>query len=171
MRRLFTALLLALCIAPARALSYSEWIADFPSLSGEAAAPSADPDGDGMANLLEFALDGLDPTVMNSRAGVTVCYQQTRNEDGTYNTPALALTKAQRTAAASLHAVLRWKPRAGIEGVVFVPQTSQEDLQRWGWGDSAVTEWDSDGYRWARADSDALVWKDRAFMRLKVELP
>lgn len=34
------------------------WIANFPSLSGPTAAKAADPDGDGLTNFEEFALDG-----------------------------------------------------------------------------------------------------------------
>ena len=169
MRRLVTVILLALCIAPARALSYSEWIATFPSLTGDASAAGADPDGDGIANLIEYALDGMDPTSVNT--GATDVFLQVRAEDGSYEEPAQAVTPAERAAAASLHVVVRWKPRAGTEGVAVVPQTSQKDLQHWGWGDSAIVEWDSGGYRWARAKSDAKVWAERAFIRLKVVLP
>jgi hypothetical protein len=42
-------------------LSYQNWITNYP-LTGEDAAPHADPDGDGIVNLLEYAF-GMDPTV------------------------------------------------------------------------------------------------------------
>ncbi len=41
--------------------AYDDWIASFPSLSGASAEMSADPDGDGLTNLEEFAFDS-DPT-------------------------------------------------------------------------------------------------------------
>ncbi len=37
---------------------YLPWIANFPTLSGEATAKGADPDNDGLTNLEEFAFDG-----------------------------------------------------------------------------------------------------------------
>lgn len=40
------------------ASSYDLWIAGFPALTGDATLPGADPDGDGVANLLEFVLGG-----------------------------------------------------------------------------------------------------------------
>lgn len=169
MNKLATFLLLAMLAGPARALSYAEWVGQFPSIAGEAAAPGADPDADGLANAVEYALDGMDPTSANT--GATDVFLQVRAEDGSYEEPAQAVTPAERAAAASLHVVVRWKPRAGTEGVAVVPQTSQKDLQHWGWGDSAIVEWDSGGYRWARAKSDAKVWAERAFIRLKVVLP
>ncbi len=42
-------------------LSYQSWLTDY-NLTGDAAALSADLDGDGVANLLEYAF-GMDPTV------------------------------------------------------------------------------------------------------------
>jgi len=44
---------------------FPAWIAGFPSLTGGAAAKSADPDGDGRSNLLEFALNGNPTTGVN----------------------------------------------------------------------------------------------------------
>ena len=164
-------LLLAFAISHSSfALSYADWIATFPSITGEAAAPSADPDGDGLANLLEYALADLDPTAKNP-PGVTDPFIVLRAADGTYAAPAQSASQAERDASASMHIALRYKPRAGIEGVVFVPMTNQRDLNHWGWGDSAIAEWEADGYRWARALSDCKKWAERAFMRLRVEMP
>ncbi len=154
----------------ASAISYQDWIAIFPSITGEAAAPSADPDGDSLSNLLEYALDGLDPTARNE-PGVTSPFIVLRAADGTYAAPVQAALAAERAAAASVHIALRYKPRAGVEGIAFVPMTNQRDLNHYGWGDSAIVETEADGYRWARAKSDCKKWAECAFMRLRVEMP
>jgi hypothetical protein len=57
---------------PPPALSYQSWAAEH-RLTGPDAAPEADPDGDGIVNLLEYAF-GLDPTV-NSSSGLPVLDQ------------------------------------------------------------------------------------------------
>lgn len=59
-------LLLALALVPGRALTYAEWIGTY-GLSPEDAAPLADPDSDGMVNLMEFALAGGDATVFTTQ--------------------------------------------------------------------------------------------------------
>ena len=57
---------LQLSVAPAS--SYSTWIANYPSLTGSAALPTATPKGDGLTNLVKYAL-GLDPTVAHGAVG------------------------------------------------------------------------------------------------------
>ncbi|MGC4115202.1 MAG: proprotein convertase P-domain-containing protein [Myxococcales bacterium] len=47
--------------------AYAKWLATYPTLTGDAALRSADPDADGLNNLLEQAL-GTDPTSAASRA-------------------------------------------------------------------------------------------------------
>ena len=37
--------------------NYAEWVADHPGLSGDGAAAGADPDGDGIPNAMEYAMD------------------------------------------------------------------------------------------------------------------
>jgi autotransporter-associated beta strand protein len=46
-------------------IGYVPWIAGFPTLTGDAALPTADPDNDGVANLLEFVLGGT-PTMSDA---------------------------------------------------------------------------------------------------------
>lgn len=163
------ALVLLLSAPSARALTYAEWIAGYPALTGSSAMETADPDGDGFNNLLEFALSGGDPTVPNGPAMATKLYLQTRNADGSYNAPALKISNAERAAAASIHGVIRYQPREGVAGIRFVPMTNQENLKDWGWGPSAFIEWTDSGYSYARSIADMRVWKGRSFLRIKVE--
>lgn len=48
---------------------FASFMAGFPSLTGADALPGADPDGDGVSNLLEYALNGFDPTLPNAGPG------------------------------------------------------------------------------------------------------
>jgi hypothetical protein len=156
-------------LSTASALTYSEWIAGYPSLTGASALATADPDGDGIPNLMEFALDGLDPTFGNTQP--TVFMRQVRNTDGTYATPTTGrILSSDLSSAASVHGVLKYKKRAGVTGLLYIPQTNQKNLNDWGWGDSAITEWTDSGYTYARTISDMKVWDGRGFMRLKVEV-
>ena len=159
-------------LSEARALTYAEWIAGYPSITGNATLATADPDGDTITNLMEYALDGMSPTAFSGNSpSLPKVYFSLRAEDGTYGTPtATAPTPAAVAAAGSYHLLIRWKPRSGITDLRYVPQTNQKDLEHWGWGDSAVTTWtDGDGYSWARTNSDMKVWSGRGFMRLRVE--
>lgn len=167
------ALIFALALLPLRAAPYDDWIAGFPSLSGEAASPTADPDADGQPNLMEYALDGFDPTASDNpsaRLSLPRPYYVLRAADGSYGSPVTSYTPAQAAAATSIHMVIRYKPRAGVEGLRFIPMTNQGNLNHWGFGDSAIIEWDADGYRWARSIINMKEWKYRAFMRLRVEV-
>lgn len=161
------ALLSVLLACHCRAATYTEWIAGYPSLTGNATLESADPDSDGIPNLLEYALDGCDPTTITPWTNLPKLYLQTRNTDGSYNTPSTG--RVVQPSGGTVHLVLRYKKRAGTTGLRYVAQTNNKTLQDWGWGDSAVTEWtDGDGYTWARTISDFSLWH-AAFMRLRVE--
>ena len=50
---------------PPAGTAYDTWLSNYPSLTGADALPTADPDHDGIANLLEFVLDG-NPTLSDT---------------------------------------------------------------------------------------------------------
>ncbi len=50
-------------------VGFSSFMDGFSELSAADKLPTADPDHDGISNLLEYALDGFDPTVANAGAG------------------------------------------------------------------------------------------------------
>ena len=52
-------------------LTYQQWIALYPSLSGPSADPNADPDGDGANNFFEY-LTGTDPTSAASKWNLSI---------------------------------------------------------------------------------------------------
>jgi hypothetical protein len=149
------------------AVTYADWIASYPALTGNATLANSDPDGDGIPNLLEYALDGGDPTVADGGI-VPAVFTQTRNADGSYNSPVAGVRMAA-LGGATAHMVIRYRKRAGVEGIRYVAQTNALNLNTWGWGDSAIAEWtDGDGYTWARTISNFSAW-GRQFMRLRVE--
>ena len=89
--------------------NYANWLTNFPSLTGTNALGSADPDGDGFINDLEYAFDG-NPTV---------------------GTPALMTVTAVGT-----NAVFNWVERTN--GVIYEVQTSGNLTNAWT-GPAAVT--------------------------------
>ena len=56
-------------VVGAPAGSFITFMDTFPGLSAGDKLPSADPDRDGITNLVEYALSGFDPTLPNSLAG------------------------------------------------------------------------------------------------------
>ena len=151
--------------APARALTYAEWIAGYPSLTGNATLPNADPDGDTIPNLLEFALAGGDPTVITMGI-LPTAWLQGRNADGSYNAP---YQVGGAPVGETAHMLLRYIPRPDVTGIRYVPQPNNYDIGSWGWGDSAVEVFTDGGYTWARTISDYKL-KNRSFMRLRIEI-
>lgn len=75
-------------VAPVNA--YSNWLTNYPSLSGTNAVPSADPDGDGFSNGTEFAFDGNPtmgtPALMTAvKSGTNVVFRYVGRIDSSTN--------------------------------------------------------------------------------------
>ena len=75
-------------------IGFVPWIAGFPTLTGNDALPTADPDGDGVANLLEFVLGGIPnvsdssvlPTVATTPDGLNLVLTLKRSDDSQVDT-------------------------------------------------------------------------------------
>jgi hypothetical protein len=51
---------------------FESFMDEFPDLTTAQKLPGADPDNDGVTNLMEYALDGFDPTVPNASPGTFI---------------------------------------------------------------------------------------------------
>ncbi|MDW8344849.1 MAG: hypothetical protein RMM51_10205 [Verrucomicrobiae bacterium] len=102
-------------ITAAHEAGYNSWIGTFPMLMGAASLPEADPDGDGVANLLEYAFD-RNPTA--AETGRLVEFAVTPQGGTNY----LQMTYRRRKQAPDL---------------VYVSQAGGE-LTNWSWSVSVV---------------------------------
>lgn len=123
--------LFALC-SPLCAFTFTEWTTSH-SLSGSAALPDADPDGDRVPNLMEFALAGMDPTTLDAgAASMPVCAFARRigSEIGEWE---YAGTQPPTDGLDGVfHAALVFTPRPGAVGIRYIPEVSDtSSLQRW----------------------------------------
>jgi len=73
--------------------AYAAWLAGYPSLTGNNALATADPDGDGMSNLAEYALGG-DPT---SAASAPIPTAGTSTSGGTFLTLSFLRARSELT--------------------------------------------------------------------------
>jgi predicted component of type VI protein secretion system len=123
------------------------WIAaDYSSLTGDDALPTADPDGDGIANLLEYALDG-DPTASDTNVLPTV---------GT------------TTSGSETKLTLTFTPQV-ITGLTYTVEASS-DLSDWS-NTTDITALLAVGIAYTHIDSTALSAGTKRFLRLKVTAP
>jgi hypothetical protein len=156
--------LLLLC-SSLHAVTFADWVSSF-GLSGGNATATADPDNDGVPNLIEFGLAGLSPISGNLSAysAAHKVFLQTRNADGSYN----AMTTDKPVGGVTTHLVLRITKRSDAEGITWQPETSSKTIEHWGYGDSAFTSWADGTYTYYRTISDANKWGGRGFVRLRV---
>ncbi|NBS55181.1 hypothetical protein EBT23_06475 [bacterium] len=131
------------------AITISDW-ANQNGLSGADAAPDADPDGDGMSNLMEFCL-GLSPTNSSGAGGGFVM------TNGPGNTVSMTYLRAK-----------------GVTGVTPAVQACG-DLSGTNWGTNGVVETVKDAadpnYEEVTATVTNPPGATRMFMRLKVSQP
>ena len=137
-RRLIFALTVAaagvLFCSPARAITFADWIASH-GLSGADAAAAADPDKDGIPNLLEFAIADCSPTVMDAGRSTLPRIVFFRRTGAGLANVVMSETINRTGINGVWHAGLAWTPRADAEGIRYRPQLGDRDtLQRWFFG-------------------------------------
>jgi hypothetical protein len=137
-------------VDPITEVTLSDW-ATQKGLTGENALPDADPDGDGMSNLMEFFL-GLDPTQSGGASGPVMTLS---------NGPSNTLTMTYRRAK-------------GVTGISSGVQTIG-DLSNTNWGTNGVVETIKDAedprYEEVTVTVTNPPGETRRFMRLKVSQP
>lgn len=117
--RYFVLLLMMLWL-PAQAVTLDAWIASY-GLTGGNAADDADPDKDGMPNIIEYALHGGVPNVAGPWDILPVFGWSMMLADGTFSE---SQTAAINGAPIGVHMALKYKLRSGIEGVKVEPLLS-----------------------------------------------
>ncbi|NBR70412.1 MAG: hypothetical protein EBT69_09605 [Verrucomicrobia bacterium] len=126
-------------------VTLSEW-ASQNGLSGAAAAPDADPDGDGMMNLMEYYL-GLSPT---SSSGSGEVFSLSKGSNNTFS--------------------LTYRRAKGITGVSSAVQATGDISSSSSWGTSGVQETvvDKGSYEEVTATVTNAPGETKKFMRLRV---
>lgn len=120
MKRLLFTLSVALYL-PAQAVTFDAWVAGY-SLTGSNATETADPDKDGMSNLMEYALDGGIPNAHGPMSLKPVFGWCMPLADGSFSQQTqLPITGSPL----GWHNCLTWKMRSGIEDVTAQAQFSQ----------------------------------------------
>lgn len=158
--------LLALAATGANAETYAAFIARY-GLTGSNAAVTADPDQDGVPNLMEYALKDMDPGVPDrARPSMPVYGWLTRTGAAI---GAWSWTTVKPSSGV-YHAGLRWQARPGVEGIRYTPEVSDMGtLKRWFNGRSAFyIESYVGGTLQATTLARASRYK-RMFLRLKVQ--
>lgn len=123
-------------------LSYSAWLADHPGLAEQAA--DADPDGDGLTNLMEYFM-GLDPETAGTNRGVTA------STDGS----ALSMTYRHAKGIAGVNGTVKWSNDLGVWNSDGVSETAE----------------DMGTYELRTAIVPRTAEEPRKFMRLEVSQP
>ena len=134
-----TLLSLASLLSFAQAETFAEFMTTH-SLTGSDATPTADPDNDRVPNLLEFALDGMDPTVSDSAHASMpqmVFMRRIGTELGQWEYA--GSTPPTDGVDGIFHSALLYRPRPGVVGIRFIPKLADTStLLRWFDGCSAL---------------------------------
>lgn len=128
------ALVLAASAAPA--LTYEDWIANYPDIAST--SPTADPDNDGLVNLFEYALADCNPTVPEPAVRLPEMVFGTRQPDTALPIDDLSVIQfygLKPPTTGFVYAGLRYKPRANTEGLIWLPQYSWQTAKLASWVD------------------------------------
>jgi hypothetical protein len=161
---------LLLCALPANAITYADWIASY-GLSGSDAATTADPDHDGVPNLMEYALSGMGPNVSDAKSPSMprIAFMR-RTGPAIGQWEFASFTKPPSNGYnGRWHVALQYAPRPGVEGIVYVPEVGDLTLRRWFDGRSAIRSEVYPGLVISVCLAQGQRHK-RMFMRLGVEL-
>lgn len=138
--RALLAISLLLWALPAQAITYAAWIASY-GITGADAAISADPDHDGVPNLMEYALDGMRPNVSDANHASMPYGGFLRRTSAAMGAWEWASTATPPTNGLNgkWHYGLRFTARPGVEGIRYTPQIADTStLKRWYDGRSAI---------------------------------
>lgn len=134
--------LFALFSTPAaKAITFTTWVASY-SLTGDDAAADADPDDDGIPNLMEFALSGMSPIVSDrNHASMPrlAFFTRTGEELGDWEFASYDAPPTDGLGGV-YHAGLVYTIRADAEGILRTPELSDRNtMLRWFGGRCAFT--------------------------------
>lgn len=164
-------IMLALVCAQVHAETFAAFVARY-SLTGADALPGADPDHDGVSNLMEYALKDMDPTrcdVTSTSMPVMGYASRTGSGIGQWTWHDVPHNHSDALSGV-YHLAMRWVTRPGVEGIRYVPEISDaSSLKRWFSGRSAFyIESYIGGTLQATTLARANRYK-RMFMRLSVQ--
>jgi hypothetical protein len=142
MIRVAAILVIGLLFSPgAQAVTYSNWLAGYPSVTN--VALDGDQDRDGISNLTEFAMAGCDPTQVDSASALPRMVWGTRatNTVLPWNDPSVIVVTNTVTPPITsfFYLGLAYTPRTDAEGIRLRPQYAWwgSNLEAWLDGRSA----------------------------------
>lgn len=176
---LVPALALLLALTPARALTFSNWIAGYPTVTNTAL--NGDQDNDGIPNLTEFALADCDPTRVDSSTALPAMVFGTREGDSVIPWRDAGVIQPSDAAVPPLTSYfyigLAYKPRANVEGIRLRPQYAwwASNLEAWLDGRSvflAPVPWGTNGHvvSWVQGMFRPAAPPPKSYLRLTVEV-
>lgn len=166
---LVAALVLAILPHSACAITYADWIASY-SLSGADALETADPDNDGLPNLIEYALAGFNPTSNDVSANAANYTQIGFCSRVGNNLNSYGPWQATKPSTGTVHAALRFKPRADATGIRYLVGIGHDKsgLYMWYSGRSAVYDQALTGGYWQAVCMMPATRLTRIFMKLSI---
>lgn len=175
MKALLAILVLLLAPFTLRAVTFGEWCGE----NGIAVEPAADPDGDRISNVMEYALADTNPNRGDDASVLPRMVFGTRAA-GTalpWNDPAVIVYAGEELPLTGTYYLgLRYKPRLDTEGLRWRPQYSWFSANLMAWLDGQAVFLPpvahTDGYviSWMLGMFRAEAPADRAFVRMSVTL-